>query len=46
MKGMLVQTVQTGLESLIDSMATGEVDTLDGDDFFEYPDYGWAVSND
>jgi len=46
MKGMLVQTVQTGLESLIDSMATGEVDTLDGDDFFEYPDYGWAISND
>ena len=46
MKGMLVKTVQTGLESLIDSMATGEVDTLDGDDFFEYPDYGWDDSAD
>ena len=46
MKGMLVQTVQTGIESLIDSMATGEVDTLDGDDFFDYPDYGWDESGD
>jgi hypothetical protein len=44
MKGMLVQTVQTGVESLIDSMATGEVDALDGDDFFDYPDYGWDES--
>lgn len=41
MKGMLVQTVETGVESLIDAMATGAVDTLDGDDFFAYPDYGW-----
>ncbi|MER1996204.1 MAG: M14 family zinc carboxypeptidase [Arthrobacter sp.] len=46
MKGMLVNTVQTGLESLIESMATGEVDTLDGDDFFAYPDYGWDTSQD
>ena len=46
MKGMLVQSVQTGLESLIDSMATGEVDTLNGDDFFAYPDYGWDTSQD
>lgn len=46
MKGMLVQSVQTGLESLIDSMATGEVDTLDGDDFFDYPDYGWDLQQD
>ncbi|EMY33892.1 Zinc carboxypeptidase [Arthrobacter crystallopoietes BAB-32] len=46
MKGMLVETVETGLESLIDSMATGEVDTLDGDDFFDYPDYGWDKTSD
>ena len=46
MKGMLVQSVQTGLESLIDSMATGDVDTLDGDDFFAYPDYGWDEAQD
>jgi hypothetical protein len=39
--GMLVQSVRTGVESLIDAMATGEVDTLDGDAFFELPDYGW-----
>ncbi|WP_460463082.1 M14 family zinc carboxypeptidase [Arthrobacter pigmenti] len=44
MKGMLVRTVQTGVEALIESMATGEVDTLDGDDFFNYPDYGWEES--
>ncbi|MCU1633643.1 MAG: zinc carboxypeptidase [Micrococcaceae bacterium] len=46
MKGMLVQSVQTGLESLIDSMATGEVDALDGDAFFDYPDYGWDTPQD
>lgn len=46
MKGMLVQTVQTGIESLIDSMATGAVDNLNGDNFFDYPDYGWEESAD
>lgn len=46
MKGMLVQTVQTGVESLIHSMATGEVDSLNGDEFFDYPDYGWDVASD
>ncbi|KAE8766151.1 zinc carboxypeptidase [Georgenia thermotolerans] len=44
--GMLVRSVQTGVESLIDAMATGEVDTLDGDDFFELPDYGWDTQAD
>ncbi|MFD6176974.1 MULTISPECIES: M14 family zinc carboxypeptidase [unclassified Isoptericola] len=39
--GMLVRSVQTGVESLVDAMATGEVDTLDGDAFFDLPDYGW-----
>ncbi|MPZ60499.1 MAG: zinc carboxypeptidase [Propionibacteriales bacterium] len=41
MKGMLTESVQTGVESMLDAMATGEVDTLNGDDFFDYPDYGW-----
>ncbi|MGH8969401.1 MAG: M14 family zinc carboxypeptidase [Actinomycetes bacterium] len=41
LKGMLVQSVRTGVESLIDAMATGSVDTLDGDDFYQLPDYGW-----
>lgn len=41
LKGMFVESVRTGVESLIDAMATGEVDTLDGDAFFELPDYGW-----
>ena len=41
MKGMLVQSVRTGVESLIDGLATDSVDTLDGDDFFDLPDYGW-----
>ncbi|GAB3523874.1 hypothetical protein GCM10027402_18480 [Arthrobacter monumenti] len=45
MKGMLVKTVQTGVEALIDSMATGDVDSLNGDDFFDYPDYGWDHSD-
>jgi hypothetical protein len=43
---MLVQSVQTGVESLIDSMATGAVDTLDGDEFFGLPDYGWDTAAD
>jgi hypothetical protein len=46
LKGMLVQSVQTGVESLIDSMATGSVDTLHGDDFFKLPDYGWDTAAD
>ncbi|WP_052436533.1 M14 family zinc carboxypeptidase [Georgenia sp. SUBG003] len=46
MGGMLTQSVQTGLESLVDSMATGAVDTLDGDDFFDMPDYGWDTTAD
>ena len=41
MKGMLVQSVRTGVEALIDGLATGSVDELDGDDFFDLPDYGW-----
>lgn len=41
MKGMMVRTVQTGVESLIASMASGEVDSLKGDAFFDLPDYGW-----
>lgn len=44
--GMLVRSVRTGVESLIDAMATGEVDTLDGDAFFELPDYGWDTAAD
>lgn len=44
LKGMLVQSVRTGVESLIDAMATGSVDTLDGDDFFTLPDYGWDTT--
>jgi hypothetical protein len=46
LKGMLVQSVRTGVESLIDAMATGSVDTLDGDDFFTLPDYGWDTADD
>jgi hypothetical protein len=40
-RGMLVRSVRTGVESLIEAMATGEVDRLDGDAFFDLPDYGW-----
>ncbi|MBC6465986.1 zinc carboxypeptidase [Actinomadura alba] len=45
-KGMLARSVQTGVESLIDSMATGAVDNLEGDDFFGLPDYGWDTTAD
>ncbi|MPZ93957.1 MAG: zinc carboxypeptidase [Propionibacteriales bacterium] len=44
--GMLIQSVRTGVESMIAAMASGEVDTLDGDDFFELPDYGWDTESD
>lgn len=44
--GMLVQSVRTGVESLLAAMASGEVDRLDGDNFFELPDYGWDTNSD
>lgn len=44
-KGMLIKAVRTGVESLLASMATGEVDQLDGDDFFDLPDYGWDTGD-
>lgn len=44
--GMLVQSVRTGVESLLAAMASGEVDRLEGDDFFDLPDYGWDTSSD
>ncbi|GAA4764912.1 M14 family zinc carboxypeptidase [Citricoccus nitrophenolicus] len=43
-KGMLTKTVETGLRSLLESMADGSVDRLDGDDFYDYPDYGWDTA--
>ena len=46
MHGMLIRSVRTGVESLIEAMASGEVDRLDGDDFFDLPDYGWEQSGD
>ncbi len=44
--GMLIQTVRTGVEALLQAMATREVDRLDGDDFFDLPDYGWDTDSD
>ncbi|MEU5950311.1 M14 family zinc carboxypeptidase [Micromonospora sp. NPDC047465] len=44
--GMLVQSVQTGVESLLNGLADGTVDRVDGDDFFDLPDYGWDTTND
>lgn len=46
MKGMLSKSVETGITSVLLAMADGSVDTLDGDDFFDYPDYGWDDTND
>jgi hypothetical protein len=45
-KGMFVNSVRTGIESLMHGMATDSVDTLDGDDFFDLPDYGWDTTAD
>jgi hypothetical protein len=45
-KGMFVDSVRTGIESLMNGLATGSVDTLDGDDFFDLPDYGWDTTAD
>lgn len=44
--GMLVQSVRTGVESLISGLADGTVDRVDGDDFFDLPDYGWDTAAD
>lgn len=40
-KGMLVRSVRTGVEGIVDGLATDSVDQLDGDAFFDLPDYGW-----
>lgn len=42
MKGMLTGMVETGVRSLAEGLATGSVKNLDGDDFFQIPDAGWA----
>ncbi|SDY68950.1 Zinc carboxypeptidase [Micromonospora pattaloongensis] len=44
--GMMVNSVRTGIESLMAGLATGSVDTLDGNDFFDLPDYGWDTTAD
>ncbi|GGK82923.1 M14 family zinc carboxypeptidase [Ornithinimicrobium pekingense] len=46
MKGMMTTAVQTGVLSMLTAMADGTVETLDGDDFFDYPDYGWDTVAD
>jgi hypothetical protein len=46
MKGMMTTAVQTGVLSMLTAMADGTVETLDGDDFFDYPDYGWDAVGD
>ena len=44
MKGMLTTAVETGLLAMLTAMADGSVETLDGDRFFDYPDYGWDTT--
>ena len=46
MKGMMTEAVETGVLSMLTAMADGSVETLDGDDFFDYPDYGWDTTAD
>ncbi|GAA3679907.1 hypothetical protein GCM10022224_050110 [Nonomuraea antimicrobica] len=45
-KGMFVNAVRTGIESLMTGLASGSVDSLDGDAFFDLPDYGWDTAAD
>ncbi|HEX5597953.1 MAG TPA: M14 family zinc carboxypeptidase [Micromonosporaceae bacterium] len=44
--GMLIESVRTGVESLLHALADGTADTLNGDDFYDLPDYGWDTTND
>ncbi|MFM9371413.1 M14 family zinc carboxypeptidase [Streptomyces sp. Da 82-17] len=45
-RGMFVETVRTGVESLLTGLATGTADTVDGDSFYDLPDYGWETTGD
>jgi hypothetical protein len=45
-KGMFVKAVRTGVESLLGGLASGTADTVDGDTFFQLPDYGWETTAD
>lgn len=46
MSGMMTTAVETGVISMLTAMADGSVNTLDGDDFYDYPDYGWDTEGD
>ena len=39
--GQLTAIVEAGVDGLAQRLADGSVDTLDGDRFFDLPDYGW-----
>lgn len=43
---MFVKAVRTGVESLLSGLASGTADTVNGDDFFQLPDYGWETTSD
>jgi hypothetical protein len=45
-KGMLTRTVQTGITALATALAGGRTERVDGDDFFDLPDYGWDTASD
>ena len=40
-KGQLTAIVEAGVAGLAERLADGSVDALDGDRFFDLPDYGW-----
>jgi len=39
--GQLTAIVEAGVAGLAERLADGSVDLLDGDRFFDLPDYGW-----
>ena len=45
-KGQLTAIVEAGVDGLARRLADGSVDTLDGDRFFDLPDYGWDDVSD
>ncbi|GGI08649.1 hypothetical protein GCM10011354_30150 [Egicoccus halophilus] len=40
-KGMLTAVVEAGLVGIVERMADGSIEQMDGDDFYELPTYGW-----
>jgi Zinc carboxypeptidase len=45
-KGQLAAIVEAGVDGIARRLADGSIETLDGDRFFDLPDYGWDDDGD